>query len=58
MNYLVFKVFTPFALGYLIASIFHSINSVIGPDIAAELNASATDLGVLTSAFFLASLLA
>lgn len=55
---LVFQIFTPFALGYLIASIFRSINSVIGTDIAAELGASATDLGVLTSAFFAAAIFA
>lgn len=54
---LIFQIFTPFALGYLIVSIFRSINSVIGSDIVAELGASGTDLGIITSAFFLAAIM-
>ena len=56
-NRLVLQIFLPFSAAYLIASIFRSINSVIGTDIVAELGASATDLGFLTSAFFVAAIL-
>lgn len=48
------RVFLPFALGYFISYVFRTINSIIAPDLAADLELTAADLGLLTSVFFLA----
>lgn len=47
-------VFLPFAAGYLLSYIYRSINAVIAPDLIAGFSLSAADLGLLTSAYFLA----
>ncbi len=54
---LTLRVFTPFALGYLLVSIFRSINAVIAPDLVRDLHLSATQLGFAISAFFLGATL-
>jgi MFS family permease len=48
------SVFMPFASGYLLSYVFRSINAVIAPDLVAGFSLSAADLGLLTSAYFLA----
>lgn len=51
------RIFSPFALGYFLASIFRSINAVIAPDLVRDLGLSAGGLGFATSAFFLSAVL-
>jgi predicted MFS family arabinose efflux permease len=52
------RVFLPFALGYFLSYVFRTVNSVIAPDLVADTGLTAADLGLLTSAFFLAFALA
>jgi sugar phosphate permease len=47
-------IFLPFALGYYLSYLLRTINAVISPDLTRELALSAADLGLLTSAYFLA----
>ncbi|MEX0960066.1 MAG: MFS transporter [Burkholderiales bacterium] len=47
-------VFLPFAAAYFLSYLYRSINAVISPDLIAEFSLSAADLGLLTSAYFLA----
>lgn len=44
----------PFAGGYFLSYLFRSVNAVIAPDLTAELGLAATDLGLLTAAYFFA----
>ena len=46
--------FLPFALGYYLSYLLRTVNAVISPDLTQELALSASDLGLLTSAYFLA----
>jgi len=46
------RVFTPFALGCLLISVFRSITAVIAPDIARDFGLTATGLSFAVSAFF------
>ena len=48
------RVFACFALAYLLSYALRSINAVIAPSLLAELGMSNTDLGLLTSAYFVA----
>jgi sugar phosphate permease len=48
------SVFLPFAAAYFLSYVYRSINAVISPDLIAEFSLSAADLGLLTSAYFLA----
>lgn len=50
---LITRVLLPFAAGYFLTYLFRTINAVIAVDITAEFHLSATDLGLLTGAFFL-----
>ncbi len=50
---LTIRIFTPFALGYLLVSIFRSINAVIAPELVRDLGLGATELGFAVSALFL-----
>jgi len=52
------RVFVPFAAGYFLSYIFRTVNSVIAPNLVADTGLDAADLGLLTSAFFLAFALA
>lgn len=51
---LVVSVLLPFAAGYYLSYLFRSINALIAQDLRAELGLGADDLGLLTSAYFLA----
>lgn len=48
------RVFAPFALGYYVSYLYRTVNAVIAPALTRELGLSAADLGLLTSAYFLA----
>ena len=48
------RVFLCFALGYLLSYALRSINAVIAPSLLAELGMSNADLGLLSSAYFVA----
>jgi MFS family permease len=48
------RVFIPFALGYFLSYLVRVVNAVIAPDLVTELGLTAADLGLLTSANFLA----
>jgi MFS family permease len=48
------RVFVPFAVGYALAFLLRSVNAVIGGDIAASLDLTASDLGLITSAYLIA----
>ncbi len=48
------RVFFPFALGYFLSYVFRTVNAVIAPNLVEDTGLSAADLGLLTSAFFLA----
>jgi len=52
MNISLLRVFIPFALGYVISYMLRTINAVIAPDLVAELQLSAGELGLMTSVFF------
>jgi len=44
----------PFAFAYFLSYVYRSINAVISPDLITGFSLSAADLGLLTSAYFLA----
>lgn len=44
----------PFAFAYFLSYVYRSVNAVISPDLIAGFSLSAADLGLLTSAYFLA----
>lgn len=48
------RVFMCFALGYFLSYALRAVNAVIGPALMAELGLSNADLGLLSSAYFLA----
>ena len=50
---LAFVVFAPFAAGYFLSYVYRSTNAVIAPQLVAEIGLSASDLGFLTSMYFL-----
>ena len=50
---IVFRVLIPFALGYFLSYVFRVVNAVIQQDLVAELGLDASDLGLLTSTYFL-----
>ncbi len=47
------RVLVPFACGYFLSYLYRTVNAVIAPDLIAELGLDASDLGLLTSAYFL-----
>lgn len=47
------RVFLPFAAGYYFSYFLRNVNAVIAPELTRELGVSATDLGLLTSAYLL-----
>ena len=49
-----FKIFIPFALGYFLSYLFRVVNAVIAPDLVADLNIDPSQLGLLTSTYFIA----
>lgn len=46
-------VFLPFALGYFLSYIFRVVNAVIAPDLVIDLNLNFSQLGLLTSVYFI-----
>ena len=46
-------VILPFAAAYFLSLFFRSINAIIAPDLVAEFDVSAADLGLVTAAYFL-----
>jgi predicted MFS family arabinose efflux permease len=50
---LIAAVFLPFALGYFFSYLYRTVNAVIGPGLASELDLTAGQLGMLTSAYFI-----
>ena len=46
------RVFVPFAIGYFLSNLFRVLNAVIAPDLVGDLGLDATDLGLLTSIYF------
>ncbi|NYZ12534.1 MFS transporter [Azospirillum sp. RWY-5-1] len=48
------RVFLVFSLGFFISYIFRGVNLALAPDLIAALGLSASDLGLLTSLFFVA----
>ncbi|MFL6650186.1 MAG: nitrate/nitrite transporter [Sulfurifustaceae bacterium] len=48
------RIFLPFAAGYYLSYLLRNANAVIAPELRHELNLSAADLGLLTSAYFFA----
>ena len=48
------RLFLPFGLGYFVSYLFRTVNAVIAPDLVADLGLTPADLGLLTSAYFLA----
>ena len=49
-----YQIVLPFSLGYFLSYAVRNVNAVIAPDLTDELALSATGLGLLTSAYFLA----
>jgi len=50
---LLLRIFLPFAAGYFLSYVYRTINAVLSPHLAAELGLNASDLGLLTSVYFL-----
>ena len=48
------RLFLPFAAAYFLSYHFRTANAVIGPVLSDEMSLGAADLGLLTSAYFLA----
>jgi len=51
---LLVRVFVPFACGYYLSYLYRTVNAVISPDLVRDLGVDANQLGLLTSAYFLA----
>jgi MFS family permease len=51
---IVLTVLAPFAFGYFLSYLFRAVNAVVGPDLVADIGLSATELGLLTSAYLFA----
>ncbi|MBU1340328.1 MAG: MFS transporter [Proteobacteria bacterium] len=49
-----FRVFIPFAFGYFLSYLFRVVNAVIAPDLVADLQIDPSQLGLLTSTYFIA----
>ncbi|MBI3900486.1 MAG: MFS transporter [Gammaproteobacteria bacterium] len=47
------RVLVPFAMGYFLSYLFRMVNAVVAPDLTKDLGLSASDLGLLTGAYFL-----
>jgi MFS family permease len=48
------RIFLPFAFGYYLSYLLRNANAVLAPELTRELQLSSGDLGLLTSAYFLA----
>ncbi|MCC5812727.1 MAG: MFS transporter [Ectothiorhodospiraceae bacterium] len=54
LSQLIRLVFLPFATGYFLSYLFRSVNAVISGDLQADAGLTAAQLGLMTSAYFLA----
>ncbi len=50
---LMLKVFLPFAGGYYLSYLYRTVNAIISPDLVREFGLGPSDLGLLTSSYFL-----
>jgi predicted MFS family arabinose efflux permease len=50
---LVLSIFLPFAAGYYLSFLYRTITAVIAPNLAADVELSASELGLLSSVYFL-----
>jgi sugar phosphate permease len=48
------RLFLPFACGYFLSYLFRTVNAVVGPILSNEMALGPADLGMLTSAYFIA----
>jgi predicted MFS family arabinose efflux permease len=48
------RIFLPFALGYFLSYVFRVVNAVIAPDLVGDLGLDPSQLGLLTSTYFIA----
>jgi predicted MFS family arabinose efflux permease len=48
------RLYAGFATAYVLSYVYRTVNAVISPDLSADLGISASSLGLLTSAYFLA----
>ncbi len=51
---LALTVLAPFACGYFLSYLFRSVNAVVAPDLVRDIGLTATELGLLTSAYLVA----
>jgi len=51
---LLVRVFVPFACGYFLSYLYRVVNAVIAPDLIRDLQIDPSELGLLTSAYFIA----
>lgn len=49
----ILRIFLPFAAGYYLSYVYRAVNAVIAPNLVADAALSASDLGFLTSVYFL-----
>ena len=52
--HLLTRVCLPFLAGYFLSYVYRAVNAVLGPQLASEFSLSASDLGLLTGAYFFA----
>jgi MFS family permease len=53
LSTILLRVFLPFAAGYFLSYLYRTINAVLSPRLAIDLRLDASDLGLLTSVYFL-----
>ena len=51
---LILIVLLPFGIGYYFSYLFRTVNAIIAPQLVAEIELSPSDLGLMTSAYFIA----
>lgn len=50
---LILTVVAPFGLGYFLSYLFRTVNAIISPQLTSEMDLTASDLGLLTSLYFI-----
>ncbi len=53
VSYKNLRVFIPFAMGYFLSYVYRVVNAVIAPDLVSDLNMDPSQLGLLTSTYFI-----
>ena len=54
MGTIIGRLYLPFALVFFLSVLFRAVNSVLSPELTAEFNLTAADLGMMTSAYLFA----